>query len=256
MLTFPTSHHLACGNSPYPNWANWGNCTFTPAFPRRPSAAWIFGVFGGLALALAAVGLYSVVSNTVAQRTNEFEIRVALGAPRGLVLRIVFTSTLWSVGSGTAMRPGIDGRIACGARALGQKERARSGHSAGRRDGAERGCGDCLRDPGVAGIQGGSDDGAEVRIGGGRNGAMPFGTYYQVILYTDGMQAHWRETTVGEHGELVLNGLPFEPGQPVEVLILSKTPGAATSVRSLRDSVLEFREPLEPVAGEDWDALQ
>jgi predicted permease len=63
-------------------------------------AAWIFGVFGGLALALAAVGLYSVVSYTVALRTNEFGIRMALGAQRGHVLRIVFASTLGSVGSG------------------------------------------------------------------------------------------------------------------------------------------------------------
>jgi ABC-type antimicrobial peptide transport system permease subunit len=62
--------------------------------------AWIFGVFAGLALALAAVGLYSVVSYTVAQRTNEFGIRMALGAERGHVLRIVFASTLGSVGSG------------------------------------------------------------------------------------------------------------------------------------------------------------
>ncbi len=72
-----------------------------------------------------------------------------------------------------------------------------------------------------------------------------------------GVQAHWRETIVGEHGELVLEGLPFEPGQPVEVLVVSKTAGSTTGgSRSLRDSVLEFREPLEPVAGEDWDALQ
>ena len=62
-------------------------------------AAWIFGVFGGLALALAAVGLYSVVSYTVAQRTNEFGIRMALGAERSHVLRIVFASILRSVGS-------------------------------------------------------------------------------------------------------------------------------------------------------------
>ena len=63
-------------------------------------AAWIFGVFAWLGLVLAAVGLYSVVSYTVAQRTNEFGIRMALGAQPGHVLRIVFASTLGSVGSG------------------------------------------------------------------------------------------------------------------------------------------------------------
>jgi hypothetical protein len=70
------------------------------------------------------------------------------------------------------------------------------------------------------------------------------------------VQAQWRETTVGEHGEVVLQGLPFAPGQPVEVLVVSKTAGpTAAGGQSLRDSVFEFREPFEPVAGEDWDAL-
>jgi hypothetical protein len=77
------------------------------------------------------------------------------------------------------------------------------------------------------------------------------------IFYTKDVEAHWRETTVGKHGELVLEGLPFDPGQAVEVLVVSKAAGSAgAGDLSLRDSVLEFREPLEPVASEDWDALQ
>src|SRR5205085_1491863 len=63
-------------------------------------AAWLFGAFSGLALALAAIGLYSVVSYTATQRTNEFGVRMALGAQRGHVIRMVFATTLRSVGSG------------------------------------------------------------------------------------------------------------------------------------------------------------
>jgi predicted permease len=62
--------------------------------------AFLFGAFAGLALILAAVGLYSVVSYSVAQRTNEFGIRMALGAMPKDVLRIVFSSTSLSVGAG------------------------------------------------------------------------------------------------------------------------------------------------------------
>ncbi len=58
--------------------------------------------FSVLALALAIAGLYSVVSHAVIRRTNEFGIRMALGAESGDVLRLVFVSTAASVGAGLA----------------------------------------------------------------------------------------------------------------------------------------------------------
>ena len=74
--------------------------TYEPEWQQEHLAAWIFGIFAWLALALAAVGLHSVVSYTVAQRTNEFGIRMALGARRADLLRIVFRSALGSMGAG------------------------------------------------------------------------------------------------------------------------------------------------------------
>jgi len=71
-------------------------------YARGQLISWLFGAFAALALLLAAVGLYSVVSYTVVQRTGEFGIRMALGAQRAHVLRIVFRSAFASVGSGIA----------------------------------------------------------------------------------------------------------------------------------------------------------
>lgn len=60
----------------------------SPVFLRRyPS--YIIGAFAGLALLLAMVGLYGLVSYSVSQRTREVGIRVALGAQRGDVMRLI-----------------------------------------------------------------------------------------------------------------------------------------------------------------------
>jgi len=74
--------------------------TREPEWARGQLVAWLFGAFAALALILASVGLYSVVAYTAVQRTNEFGIRIALGAKKGHVLGIVFRSTVASVGAG------------------------------------------------------------------------------------------------------------------------------------------------------------
>src|ERR1700691_5788016 len=69
-------------------------------YARQRLVAALFGLFS--ILALAAVGLYSVVTYTVATRTNEFGIRMALGAKAADIFRAVLTSTAINVGAGLA----------------------------------------------------------------------------------------------------------------------------------------------------------
>jgi ABC-type antimicrobial peptide transport system permease subunit len=71
-------------------------------YAQQRVVATLFGVFSVLALVLAAAGLYSVVSYGVATRTNEFGIRMALGARAGDVVRIVLSATSRNVGTGLA----------------------------------------------------------------------------------------------------------------------------------------------------------
>ena len=71
-----------------------------PEWTRGRLISALFAGFSILALLLSAIGLYSVVSYSVAQRTNEFGIRMALGAGRLHILNIVIASAGISVGIG------------------------------------------------------------------------------------------------------------------------------------------------------------
>jgi predicted permease len=71
-------------------------------YGQQRFVATLFAIFSILALVLAAVGLYSVVSYGVATRTNEFGIRMALGAKAADVFRLVLSSTAMSLSIGLA----------------------------------------------------------------------------------------------------------------------------------------------------------
>jgi predicted permease len=72
-------------------------------FDQERAVASLAGLFGIVALLLAAVGLYGVTAYTVAQRTNEIGIRMALGADRTGVMRYIVRGAFVHVFSGLAL---------------------------------------------------------------------------------------------------------------------------------------------------------
>jgi ABC-type antimicrobial peptide transport system permease subunit len=72
-------------------------------FDEERIAAQLIGFFSGLALLLACVGLYGIVAQGVARRTNEIGVRMALGAQPRAILGMVFRDTSILVLAGLAV---------------------------------------------------------------------------------------------------------------------------------------------------------
>lgn len=69
--------------------------------------ALMFTIFGVVAVVLASAGLYGVMSFAVSQRTQEFGIRMALGADAGIIRRMVLRQASWQVGLGLTLGLGL-----------------------------------------------------------------------------------------------------------------------------------------------------
>jgi predicted permease len=67
----------------------------------------MFAIFGGVAVLLASVGLYGVMSFSVNQRRQEFGVRMALGADAARILRMVLRQGAWQIGTGLTLGIGL-----------------------------------------------------------------------------------------------------------------------------------------------------
>jgi len=87
-------------------------------FQQENMIATLTMLFGMLGLVLAAVGLYGVMAYMVEQRTNEIGLRMALGADRGRVVKLVLRGAFSQVGIGLAL--GVPAAIGAGRLMTGQ----------------------------------------------------------------------------------------------------------------------------------------
>jgi putative ABC transport system permease protein len=85
---------------------------FSEAVAQRRAAMLLITIFAGVALVLAGVGIYGLMSYMVNERTHEIGIRMALGALGGDVLRLVVRQTVALVATGAAL--GLAGALALG----------------------------------------------------------------------------------------------------------------------------------------------
>jgi predicted permease len=85
---------------------------------RERTMALLSGFFGALAALLAVIGLYGVISYVIAMRKNEIGIRLALGASRGNVIRIIVSQTMQVLGVGIVVGVALSLSVTRGARSL------------------------------------------------------------------------------------------------------------------------------------------